>query len=270
MVLTEQISKMKSIMGINTINESDLLTEKLMNVEDDVDMIYNIYFKGLLETLLKTRYLRINNIKTINTDTSILKNELCVKAHSLNPCEIIINQFPYGNGVCNYYNTNYHRIGMSFGGSALAYLDSNDGSLDGCLRDIPNSQKEKFLSEFTEYRVKGSIHHELAHWLDDSLNNKHITKTLTKYKNTPVAELGDEFKYIDSHYLEIQAQIHNIKQMYNTHKAEWDELTFEDMLKLSPALTPVFKNFPEHVRIAWLKNIKKRMNREGLLGANMR
>jgi hypothetical protein len=266
MKLTEQISKMKSIMGVN---ENNLLTEKLTNVEDDVDMLFNTYFKDLLNTLLTTRFLPKRMIETIHTDTRILKNDLCVKAHTLNPCKIIINPYPDGYGVSNFYGTLTHSIGISFGASALTYLDEHNGSLDACLRDLPDNQKERFLTEFTDYRVKGSIHHELAHWLDDTFNNNHITKTLARNKNIPVAELGDEFKYIDSHYLEIQAQIHNIKQMYNAHKAQWDQLTFEDMLKLTPAL-PFIKRLPEHLKIAWLKNIKKRMNREGLLGANMR
>lgn len=269
MTLKEEVSRIQKIMGLSDINENDLLSEKLTNVEDDVDMLYDMYFKNNVESISKTRFLSKNMLKTIITNTGILKNELCIKAHTIEPCEIIINPSPDGSDYCNYYSSVSHKIGLSFGGSFLALLDEHNGSLDKALYDIPNSQREKFLIEFSEYRVKGSIHHELAHWIDNNLNNNHIKKTMLGYANLPAGEAANKIKTINAHYFEIQAQIHNIKQMYNSHKLEWDNYTFNDMLELSPIFSFV-KYLPESFRISWIKNIKKRMNREGLLGKNMR
>jgi hypothetical protein len=74
---------------------------------------------------------------------------------------------------------------------------------------------------------------------------------------------------INAHPLEIQAQIHNIKQLHNKYSDQWDTLSFEDMLHMSPSLTSTYRSLPYGLKIKWVKNIKMRMFREGLLGKRM-
>ena len=70
--------------------------------------------------------------------------------------------------------------------------------------------------------------------------------------------------------MERQGQIHNIKQLYNKHKDQWDKLTFKEMLELSPALDKVYYTMGDkNLRDKWVRLIKQRMYREGLLGKNM-
>ena len=70
--------------------------------------------------------------------------------------------------------------------------------------------------------------------------------------------------------MEIQGQIHNIKQLYNKYKNNWNVLTFDDILNISPALNTVNNSLPSNFKERWLRDLKIRMNREGLLGKNMR
>ena len=70
--------------------------------------------------------------------------------------------------------------------------------------------------------------------------------------------------------MERQVQIHNIKQLYNKHKDRWDKLTFKEMLELSPALDTLYHAMGDkNLRDKWIRLIKQRMYREGLLGKNM-
>jgi hypothetical protein len=147
-------------------------------------------------------------------------------------------------------------------------LDQGNGFIKDAIKRIPTNQKNMFLQEFTEHRVKGSIHHELTHWIDDTLNNNHINRYITKYKNKFEKEYSSG--NINANYVERQAQIHNIKQLYNSHKLIWDSLTFQEMLNLSPTLVFLFRRLSEDDKKQWTKDIKKRMFRENLLGKMMK
>ena len=63
--------------------------------------------------------------------------------------------------------------------------------------------------------------------------------------------------------------IHNIKQLFNKHKNIWNEISFQDMLEMSPALSNINNKLTGEIRLKWRKELKLRMNREGLLGKNM-
>jgi hypothetical protein len=82
------------------------------------------------------------------------------------------------------------------------------------LNDLDDDVKPLFEKDLSEPRIKGSIHHELTHWVDDTMNNQHIDKFI-KNNEKKTAEENNVLKYINTHYLERQAQIHNIKQLHN-------------------------------------------------------
>lgn len=129
-----------------------------------------------------------------------------------------------------------------------------------------------FLIEFTPEKMKSSIHHEIAHWHDDTKNNRHLLKSINKAKET-----GNGKKYfrknepdINLTKVELEAQIHNIYQLYLNNKDKWDELKFDDLLEMLPTLTTlrsIMKNLNQFDR--WKKMLLKRMAREGILGKNM-
>lgn len=256
----------ETVINKESLEEGSLLNERLTNVEDDVDMLYDLYFRKGVEEIQRTRMVTGNTFERSETETGILKNELCVKAHSMNPCTIIINK------ASNHYNPNKKVISIAISLQGANYvINEFGGDLDRAISEMDPKQAVMMKREFTEAKIKGSIHHELVHWIDDTFNNQHIKKRIDK--NISLHDAGEALPFdsvtVNAHYMEIQAQIHNIKQLYNKHSDEWDTLSFEDMIQLSPTLTNTYKSLPYSLKTEWVKKIKMRMFREGLLGKRM-
>lgn len=249
---------------IRKLLRENILSEKLTNVDDDVDMLYDMYFKHDIDKIEMTGIIKPGMFKQTKIDTSILKSSDSVKCHELNPCEIRINP---GN---NFYSPTNKIIGIGVPITAYDFVMNNaDGNIQMSLRYLNDErQKKSMIREFTEARFKGSIHHELAHWIDDTLNNKHIEARVNKSMKLGTTSLGGI--PVDATRMEIQGQIHNVKQLYNKHKDEWDEMTFQDLIDLSPSLSNINSKFSGDRKAKWRKELKLRMNREGLLGKNMR
>jgi len=238
-----------------------LVTEKLTDIDDDVDLIYNMYFKNDIEEIQNTGVARTTMFKSDKTNTSILKSKECVEADYKNRCEILIN-----HGI-NYYNPFKKIISISINKNALNVIFNNNGNLIDAINYLPDEQKKMFKTEFTEEKIKGSIHHELTHWIDDTMHNEHIKNKISKAN-----EFGNYNPDSDSMItskIEIQGQIHNIKQLYNKYKDIWDKLTFKEMIELSSSLTSIYNKLDYDMKKQWLRDIKIRMDREGLLGKNM-
>jgi hypothetical protein len=247
------------------LNES-LLTEKLTDVDDDVDMIYEMYFRKPIEELERTGVMSASTFEQTETDTGVLKNEKCIKAHEMNPCTIWINK---GN---NHYNPNSKVISLAVNLQAANYVITQfNGNLKRAVDYQDPPQAMTLKKEFNEERIKGTIHHELVHWIDDTLNNQHIKKRIDK--NILRHSAGEALPFnnvtVNAHYMEIQAQIHNIKQLHNKYADQWDTLSFEDMIHMSPSLTNTYRSLPYSLKTQWIKNIKMRMFREGLFGKKM-
>jgi predicted GNAT family acetyltransferase len=250
------------------LNEGNgsLLTEKLTDVDDDVNTIYEMYFRKGIEEIERTGMISAKTFEKTETDTSVLKNELCIKAHEMNPCTIWINK---GN---NHYNPNKKLISVSVSVSAMDYIISQfDGDLKKAIRYQDPPQVITMKREFTEERIKGSIHHELVHWIDDTLNNRHIKKMVDK--NVELHSAGEALPFdsvtVNAHYMEIQAQVHNIKQLHNKYADIWNTLSFEDMIHMSPSITQTYRSLPHGLKTQWIKKLKMRLFREGLLGKKM-
>jgi hypothetical protein len=249
----EDINRIKKLMDID---EGEVLTEKLMEIDDDVDYIYDTYFRADLDRVWANNKIAQNSFPKRTTDTSILKSPLCVKAHEINPAEIHIN-----------YGSNYYRSDQS---KELISISVNSNLIDSALGF---STLDDFIRTYdtakydlSEEKIKGSIHHELVHWLDDSLHNRHLSKSISKYyeKNKDKNKVDVYLKTF-----EIQALIHNIKQMRRKYEDQWDELTFEELVKITPTLYHLYKNFTPEQKVVFTRKIKTRMSREGLLGKKM-
>ncbi len=241
----------------------DVLNERLMNVDSDVDYIYDKYFKSDYDEIEKTGTLKNANFELYYIDTSFLKSPLAEKAHKLNPCEIAINKFS------NSYDPANKRISISFPRHAVNFVKQEGGSnMDINVAASKINNGDSLKKEFKESTIKGSIHHELTHWIDDTLHNNHIKKKLNKALERNVNKSKNNSP-INAHYMEIQSQIHNIYQLNKKYKDTWNDMSFESMINLSPALSYVNNQLKGDVKKKWLKNIKTRMHREGLLGNNM-
>lgn len=255
--------------SINNINES-LLQESLFDIDSDVNLLYDKYFKDDIDVITATGVVNSNMFEKHKLDTSILESSFGKEAHIKNPCEIWINY------ASNFYSPLRRVISLSVNQKALEFLkDVNIGTgdvgvykLDLASNTLNGTQRKRFENEFTEHKIKGSINHELIHWLDETLHNKSISKLLSK-----ASEVGmDTYlkgKDVNTTKVEIQGQMGNIKQLKNKYLENWDYLTFQDLMNMSVTLGIVYENLEGKDRDEWVRDLKTRMHREGLLGKNM-
>ena len=246
---------------IKKILREAILVEKTIDINDDVDLIYERYFKADIDQIQKTGFIEHGMFRRKTTNTSILKEETSKEADKIGRCLIQIN---YGH---NYYNPYKSVLSISINPDAVNFvLKEAGGDLHKAKKYLNNMNKAKSLvQEFTEEKVKGSIHHELVHWIDNVTHNKHLNKTRMGIDTEEKRDL------IDMHYLEINSQIHNIVQLKRKHSDIWDLLTFIEMIRLSPTLALIYDStkIPKDIKMKWMMHLKKRMYREGLLGDHM-
>lgn len=260
--LNEELNRMKEVMGI----QPEPLNEKLTNIDDDVNLIYDEYFREGVEEFEETKRMTRNLFIPGEGDTSMLKDPESVEANAINPCAIYINK------MVNHYDPNAKVVSVSANIQAIDFLiEAADGYLSRAQAKLPYDQGDALAKEFTEERIKGSIHHELAHWIDDTMHNQHIKKYVDN--NIEKNAAGEALPYnkttVNAIPMERQAQIHNIKQLHNKYKDIWDTLSFNDMIELSNTLKATMTSLPAELRKQWIKDTKMRMYREGLLGIKM-
>lgn len=240
--------------------KTKILTEELHNVDDDVDLLYNKFFKADIDEVKRTGILTKDLFKKYEIDTSILKNPKSIKTHKLNPCEIFINSGSNG------YMPSKQIIRLSINKNAVNHvIDDHNGNLKNAIDDISDDLKDSLNNEFEEHKIKGSIHHELTHWIDDTLYGSHINKFINKN----IEDRKYDGITVNTLPFEINGQIHAIKQLKKKHEDKWNYITFRDLLKFSPPLLQIYKSLPYDDKNEWIKKIKKRMHREGLLGRKM-
>ena len=250
---------MKHILPYNNFTP---ILEKLTAVDDDVNLIYDLYFKKDIEEIEKTGIVKSSMFQISETDTSILQSEESLKGNELAPCKILINRNQNGYDPINKIIV----ISVNFG--ALNFALGEGGNIEKTSQKLPVNKRTSFLKQFTKEKIKGSIHHELAHWLDDVFNNQHILKRIKKQISAGTSNIGG--KPVNAEKFEIQGQIHNIKQLHNSFSDKWNEMTFREMISLSPALNTVYNQLNSEQLKQWKRDLKTRMSREGLLGNKMR
>jgi hypothetical protein len=251
------------------LSYTQYLTEKLYdNIDVDVDYIFNKYFKSYYRNLREGVILNFKDSKLNTTD---LKSDWAKKAHKINPMHIFIG---FNNG--NFYQPVSHVIELSPPTTAISIIKSFNNSIYAVhekptleyiskVMDV-GSRRKQWIKEFDDNRMKGTIRHELIHWLDDTFNNGHIKRRVMNH------DIMDGFKSTRSTYYEINATIGNVIEKKRSVSPElWNKFTFEEFISSMASLS--------HVRLtlyqvgeykAWKKAMQKRMHREGLLGANMK
>jgi hypothetical protein len=141
------------------------------------------------------------------------------------------------------------------------------------LSFIPTSQREFLTNELTAARLKGTIMHELSHWINDSIHNSHIRnrikKTAGRDFNT-VMNKGVERTHQFLTDYELDAQIHAIIQYRNENRLKWDSLQLDELLSKMPFYFPLSTTVTRQELKEWKRYILKRLAREGLLGKRMR
>jgi len=74
---------------------------------------------------------------------------------------------------------------------------------------------------------------------------------------------------VNASKMEINGQIHNIKQLHNKLHYMWDNMTFDELVSESPTLNNIIRSLPPKFKNQWIRDLKTRMHREGLLGKMM-
>lgn len=242
-----------------------LLSEALINVDSDVEWIYDQFFKKDYEEVLLTKHINNDMFKTHEISTSDLKSPIAIEANELNPCKILINV--HGS---NFYKPKDSLLSISVNKGAINFIkEYGNNSLEVAFKELNDTQANALISEFKSSSIKGSIHHELVHWIDDTMNNRHISKRLNKADKTGIRIKAKGGANINTDKLEIQGIIHNILQLKKLHADIWDSISFNDLIKLSPSLTGLVQNLSRSEFSNWKRGVITRMNREGLLGVMM-
>lgn len=188
-------------------------------------------------------------------------SERVIFAHLSKPVTIKVGIF---NQLGSYYKPSENYIQASFNYFALSTLYFRNTEFENSI----------IFEEITEDKIKGTLAHEISHWVDDALYGQ-ITKytTLAKELNRyDILKLGKA--NVNMTHYEINSQIHQIKDFKRRHEHEWNELSFTELVEKIPALyaikTQLNSKYSSDAYKIWLKLLFKRMNREGLIGKSMR
>ena len=234
----------------------------MYDIYDDVDLIYDLYFKKDVEVIGRTGKINRRMFGPDITNTEILRSEQGRKGHEINPCVILINDSKF-RGTENYFDPTNHVISVSVSKPAFNYvIDSFSGDYGEAIEYNGGT----LISEFKEHRIKGSIAHELSHWLDQTFNNKSVERLLKhRIKNREKIKTN-----VNTDHIEINSQIAGIVQARkHFSKSEWDYMTFNELSNIVVPLNSVNNMLRGDEKTKWKRDLKQRMYREGLLGNNM-
>jgi len=259
-----------------------LLTEKTAQIGADVDMIFKKAFlkyekifkkddmRGFIKAMQSTNSLGGGKFVFVDIKSSELKSRDGRIAHDINPVRIRCGLL---DGSSYVPSLNLINISLNMNATGLMILNKVKTIKDvEALMPMEADLFERFKNEFSGKSIKGSIYHELAHWIDDSKHNFHITKGLKKS-----AEIGntDNMKRDGSNLFtdyEIEAQVHAIKQLKREFNKSWDVLSWNDIIQFKPSFNVIkteLHRSGSKVQKNYHKRMVKRLNREKLLGKLM-
>jgi hypothetical protein len=239
-----------------TLYNKLILNEKIYDITDDVDMLYERYFNDVVESIQRSlKDKKRDSLLTsfydsergkynkllANTDTSILRTEDAKKAHLINPAKLIIKIGNAGFGSSgNIYiprkeGQDYSTINITLYSEQLEVADMWEWDIKEILSD-----NENWYISINKTNIKSMISHELSHWIRDT-ETGHVTK-LFKKKDDVIKrdkwEVEDVDKVLNQRKLlrpltnyELDAVIHQIAQLKSDINDEntWNKLTLNDL-----------------------------------------
>ena len=250
------------------------LNEKTFNIGKDVDFLYKKYFKkhiklfqsGKIEAF-KDDLNKTNGVYGV-ISSSLLPSKKAQKASELNPVNIEMGVF----NTSSYYQPFDKEIRLTLNKPALDLLFRYK-TVDDIRKALGDKTYERWSSEINEPSIKGTIYHELSHWMDDTFHNKHITKKLIKVKEVGSRDvLAKGFGNVNLGTFELDAQVHAIKQLKRNFRKTWDDVTWDFIVQHKSSFDVVFKivkHASKKDRNSYMKRLYKRLNREKLLGKSL-
>ena len=260
------------------------LYEGTFNVNKLVDKLYDFGFKKYIQQIDNYIDGHMNRPTPPHIHMSAMEfarfanDPFITESLEKNPVEIYLTVSKGGSS----YNPNQQKIVMSFNiGVHDLVKTAVDNNIPYALLidQIPAKQQQNFKQELLGHTVRGSIAHELSHWLDDTHHGFHLSK-MTAARRRAEAEYnwdavekiikkGREDVYLT--FYEIDAQIHALKELKRGYtQEEWDRITFNGLMNLSPPTYSTYKRISPEDKKLFKKLLFKRMHREGILGKQMR
>ena len=247
------------------------INEATFNISKDVEYIFNKGFKKIFDNINKE--LPIHPKTSMVIESSELQSEDCKTANLINPVDIYCGIYQDGS----YYTPLTRKIQLSVNFNAILIYNFSKGA-ENAVNQMSKKDQQSLLNEFTGDKIKGTIAHELSHWLDDTIHNFHITQMVTaavemeKYHSSSLARkiMLQGKKYIGVTFYEIEAQIHDIKEMKRINSRIWDKISFDEMVNMNGSLTNIQGNLSPKDKVEWKRYLLKRMARAGLIGKMMR
>lgn len=258
-------------------NNDDKLLEKLFYIKEQVDYIYKHCFKAFLKSV-NTNKVNDTIKQYLANRQSVLLKKLTTKDLSKHSEVELANNKQifaikcgvFADGSFVDYDNNIIQISINYSNTANRVLA-------GSFEVFSDSRKAKH--SIPEERITSTIYHELSHWLSNSLYNGYIVGNIkNRHRKAQSKKMSfDDYKKVDTtntSYFEIDAQIHAIHNLKRYNK-NWDSLTIIELFDLYPSLkdvaTEIYQKGKNSKRLNdWLKQLRKRMDREGLLGKSMR
>ena len=263
----------------NQHDQQQVIVEGVLDLDEQVDYIWDNYFEEVHEKIVGgepdisyTIYRARKEFPSTDLPSSVEVD----KANEVNPVVIIVNQLDEES----YYDWKEKVIHLNFNIHAIDYIESNFRNYkDATSPENRNPRTNRIKGDLSRHRVKGTIHHELSHWVRDSLHNRYLKALTTKAhrqrlsgkheKALRTLKTGKDDVAMSSY--EIDAQIHSIIQAKREHRGIWDNLTFDEMTDLNQSLYFIARKARrEGWYDQWKRLLLTRMSRENLLGRKMR
>lgn len=260
----------------------DIITESTLDLDADSDAIYERFIEPTINVILD--FSRLNGERlgiaiekftsqkftlTDLIDNGIITNEKVIAANEQQPAimRFVLSGAQYIPAEKNGLGTAI--IEISLPKQALEIINDwhkGNDSLDTMANILfKPAMRRLFKNEFTSWKIKGSVAHELTHYVDDIFHNKHITK---KVMTRTVSKGSLDKNPFDTH-IEIEAQVASIRQMKRKFETIWDTFSYQDIFSMHPSLS-IREELSKAARIRYDRLMVSRLNREGLLGKNMR
>ena len=259
-----------------------VLTEALTYLDRDVDRIYDTHFKDVLDAFKQGRVNSSWEFRTL-TETKAIKLSALISSGIIQDKRLIaISEqddilFVFHSGDNSYYPIE-KQVRLSINNEGIEHVLSHvEWDISRAGEVMSGADLVRFSNEFVPHKVKASINHELVHLLDDYRYNKQISGIFMDERGNTrhPSEIqdrslqGKEDPYMTTY--EINALMHNIYQFKRGNLAEYETLTFEEMLERMPGVHNVANRINRYGKYEeWKRELMTRMGRENLLGRGMR
>jgi hypothetical protein len=199
-----------------------------------------------------------------------LQSEDAMRAHATNPVRILVGvtkggsfYMPEKKIISISLNVHVMRIFEQFGYRADADTIKTIDSMVG-------AQGEQFWKELSVESIRGTIAHELSHWMDDSLHHGHLRSRLAIAKERS-GVVDTKFHSVGQEPFELNAQIHAVRDIQTQMGDAFDRLTWRDLLTQKTSLAANLVHVGSEAEYTdVMRRFVKRLNREGLLGSGLR